>query len=203
MSVIQQSDRPNIIVASLLWNVVIIVACVALAITIFNLSEFGNLGRPVQTFAGFVALVPAVIAGVGSIDLFQGKIRGRFLLLGLYFVSMVLAIAILFHLWDVYFSFELFVDTLMNNATLALGFPLAYVIYWIAGRFDDEGSAQENLTKVALTIGGLTLIALILSSNVLETINYILSTYANIGTWATTIAILVFGFFGMAVAPSR
>ncbi len=199
MSAVQQSDRPNIIFASLLWNVVIIVASIALAITIFNLSEFGNLGRPVQTFAGFAALVPAVLAGVGSVYLFQGKILGRFLLLGLYFVSMVLAIAILLHLWDVFFSFELFVDTLMNNATLALGFPLAYAIYWVAGRLEDESSAQDNLTKIALTIGGLTLIALILASKVLDSINHILSTYANVGTWATTIAILVFGFLAWRV----
>ncbi len=185
---------PVIVYATIVWNGVLIIASIALAITILGLSNFGNLGRPVQVFVSAVSIVPAILAGLAIIYTFKRNVNGRFLGMTLNYVGFILGILVLLHLWEFYFSFEILVDTIMANSTLLWGLPIAYFLFWLASKFEDNLSFSDLLTKVAIVVGGLTLIALILASNVLETANFILSTYANPATWIVTIAICIFGF---------
>jgi len=164
-----------------------------------DVPEFYNLGSPVQTFAGFIALAPAVISAIGIIFLLSPPSHprantGRYISITLFLVGHVLAFATLANQWGLYGSFELLVDGIMANGNLTLGFALAYAIYWVSGRFfDEESSTAGVLDRIALGIAGLTLIALLISSNVLGGISFILGTYGNLETIITTLVVVAFG----------
>lgn len=209
----ETASMPLAIPASIAWNVVILAASIALSRHVFGLSEFLNLGRPVQSFVGVVALIPALLAVVSSVAIWQrrssrasvqflrwtlptGSIanQGRYIAIAMYFVGFVLSLAVLAHLWGVYGSFEFISDGIISNAPLTLGFALAYGLYWLAGRFAEFSRPQIITERIGLGIGGLTLMALLLASNVLGGANYVLSTYSDPITWLVTVVALVFGF---------
>lgn len=209
----ETASMPLAIPASIAWNVVILAASIALSRHVFGLSEFLNLGRPVQSFVGVVALIPALLAVVSSVAIWQrrssrasvqflrwtlptGSIanQGRYIAIAMYFVGFVLSLAVLAHLWGVYGSFEFISDGIISNAPLTLGFVLAYGLYWLAGRFAEFSRPQIITERIGLGIGGLTLMALLLASNVLGGANYVLSTYSDPITWLVTVVALVFGF---------
>lgn len=209
----ETASMPLAIPASIAWNVVILAASIALSRHVFGLSEFLNLGRPVQSFVGVVALIPALLAVVSSVAIWQrrssrasvqflrwtlptGSIanQGRYIAIAMYFVGFVLSLAVLAHLWGVYGSFEFISDGIISNAPLTLGFVLAYGLYWLAGRFAEFSRPQIIIERIGLGIGGLTLMALLLASNVLGGANYVLSTYSDPITWLVTVVALVFGF---------
>lgn len=185
---------PLLIYATILWMGILALGSIVLAKTIFDLPDFGNLGRPVQVFVSGVALIPAILSVVGSVLMLRRDVNGRFIALILNYVGLVLSVIVLLHLWQFYFSFEIFVDTIMANPILLLGFPIAYGIYWLGGRFEENQSIQDLLTRIALVIGGLALIGLILASDVLNTANFILSTYSDPAALAVTVAAVIFGF---------
>lgn len=190
---------PVIVYAIMAWNVILIFASVALGIFIFGLGDFGNLGRPVQVFVSGIALIPAIIGVLSIFLMIRRNVNGRFFALILNYVGFVLAIVVLLHIWQFYFSFEQFVDTIMANPLVLLGFPLAYMIFWLAGRFEDDSTLSEWLTRIALVIGGLSLIALILLSNILETASFIIGTYGDPVTWLITVTIFIFGYLAWRV----
>ena len=209
----EPGSMPLAIPASIAWNLVILVASIALGMHVFGLTEFLNLGRPVQSFVGVVALIPAALAVVSSVAIWQrrstratvrlarwtfqpGRVanQGRYIAIAMYFVGFVLALALLAHQWGLYGSFELISDGLIANAPLTLGFVVAYALYWIAGRFREFSRPQMVIERIGLGIAGLTLIALLLASNVLDGANYVLSTYADPITWLVTIVAAIFGF---------
>lgn len=197
---------PWTLIFSTLWNAGILAGSVFLSAQIFGLEEFLNLGRPVQTFVGLVALLPAVLALLSSLLIWQRRedtaagLRlagrrmswmalsnaGRYMAMAMYFVGCVLALALLAHVWGLFGSFEGIVNGAMANASLTLGFALAYALYWLAGRLSEENRVRELLSRAALGIGGLTLIGLLLLSNILDGFSYVLSTYADPATWALT-----------------
>lgn len=204
----EKSKRPIVIPLSILWNVVVVVASLFASYIIFQLEIFLNLGRPVQYFVGVVVLIPAVLAVISSTLLWRQPSAevlsassnksspansGRYIGMALYCVGFVLSLAVLFHLWGVYSSFEFFVDGLLANAQLLLGFALAYALFWLSGRLQDDSRLQIWLERVSLGIGGLTLVALLLSANILGGFNYILSTYSQPMTWIVTLCAVIFG----------
>lgn len=188
--------KAYIIPASIAVNLLIAVACLFLANTIvnFEVGEFGNLGKPVQIFVGVILLIPPAIAIFSSWRLLEMKSSGRYAALVLQYGGFVLSAMALLHLWGFFLSFESAVDTIMANSNLILGFALAYMVYWIGGRFAETSEWRRYLDNAALIIGGLTIVALVFASDVLHTINSILDTYGNVGTWVATITMIVLGF---------
>jgi ABC-type sugar transport system permease subunit len=206
-------SMPLAIPASIAWNLVILVASILVSRHVFGLTEFLNLGRPVQSLVGVVALIPAVLAVVSSLAIWQRRSSretvqvlrwtmrpghvanlGRYIAIAMYFVGFVLALALLAHQWGLYGSFEHISDGIISNAPLTLGFVLAYGLYWLAGRFREFSRPQIIVERVGLAVGGMTLIALLLASNVLGGANYVLSTYSDPITWLVTGVAVVFGF---------
>lgn len=187
------SATPIIVPASILWNLLIAAGCIFLSIHIFGLDDFGRLGRPVQYFAGVVVILPALMAVASSIMLYQRKAMGRYLALIIQYVGTVLCIVGVLHLWGVFLSFEAFVDSVMTNAPLTLGFAAGYGLYWLGGRLGETNPWRDRLTQVALLIASATLIILLLATDVLGTANYILNTYNNTLTWVLTAGAVIFG----------
>ena len=184
---------PRVVWASVVWNIILAIACVWLSITIFQLTEFGNLGQPVQYFAGVVVLLPGALGLFAALRLVQRRGSGRYISMSLFFVGMVLATAVLFQQWGVFNSFELLVDGVMANQVLMLGFPLAYAFFWVAGRFFAEASGlRSNLETIALGIGMLTLVALLFFSGLLDGFSHVLGTYSQPATWVITAAVAIF-----------
>ena len=195
---IRPSSTPLVIALALIWHLVIAVASVWLATTIFRmetltiLGKRADLGAPVQYFAAAVALTPAVLALVGSILLVQRKNMGRYLSLTLNFGGLALSLFALFGLWGLYESFEYIVDGIMANAPLLLGFALAYALFWLGGRLS-PGRGRVSLERLGLAVGALTLMFFLLLSNILGGLGEIASSYSAWSTWLVTGAVLVFG----------
>lgn len=183
------------IIASIAINIIIIVTCFSLSNTIVGLdnrTQFGNLGRPVQEFARFFVLLPALVAAVSTVLLFLRHPMGRFLALVLQFLAAAICGIGLLHTWGVFSSFESIVDTVMAHAPVTLGFALAWAVFWFAGRLDDTNKLKSTLTNLALIIAMITLVILILLSDILGAANHVLSTYNSTTTWVLTIGLIVF-----------
>lgn len=197
----QLGGLPIIIPASMVWHLILAVVLGILSFRIFTaetLVIFGspaNLGRPVQVFAGSIVLVPAIFGVLSSVLMMMGNGRGRYWGLALSFAGASLTGFGLLGLWGVYDSFELLVDGIMENATITLGFVIAYALFWFAGRFfKGEGTSgiRNALETVSLGIAGLTLIVLLLFSGIVNGILHIFGTYGQLQTWIATIAFIVF-----------
>ncbi|GEM_PF-32015 len=164
-----------------------------------DIPEFFNLGAPVQGFGALISLVPGIIAAIGIYFIWQPPSSrrantGRYIGLAMFVFGFVLSLATLANQWGLYNSFELLVDGIMANGQITIGFAIAYALYWVGGKlFDEDSQAAGILDRIALGIAGLTLIALLLMSNILEGISFILSQYGNIETIITTIVAIIFG----------
>lgn len=186
---------PMAIWASLLAGIVLIAAFIYTGITIIGLDveDFGNLGKPVQFFAGGLLIAIAGLIGFAAWRLWQKHASGRFILMAVYFVVFVISIMVLLSVWGVYDSLEIFVDTVLRNSSLVILFPVAYAIYWLGGRFREGSAAQTRLTQAAALVAIATLMLLILLGDVLGAVNGILSTYSQPTTWLLTVVVGVFG----------
>lgn len=186
----------TIIVLSILINIGIIVVCLNLSNTIAaldNRTQFGNLGMPVQEFARYFVLLPAIAAALSIVLLVIRHPAGRFIALVLQFLTAVICGVLLLHSWGFFLSFERIVDTVMQNANVTLGFAVAWLIFWLSGRFKDANPLKSTLTNAALIIAMLTLVVLILLADVLGAANAVLATYANPATWVLTLILIVSG----------
>lgn len=181
---------PLVVPASIAWNLVILLGSVALSLSIFQLEDFNNLGRPVQYFVALVALIPALVALFSSWGLYRKRSSGRYSALALHFGGVVGGSVALLFIWGVFNGFEAFVDNLMVNGYLTLGFALAYALYWVAGKLGDD-RWKDILTKAALGLAGLTLIAVLWTANILQAANAVISTYGQLPAWAATAALLI------------
>ncbi|MAU10637.1 MAG: hypothetical protein CL607_12500 [Anaerolineaceae bacterium] len=221
----ETSKMPVIIWAILSWNTLLIIFSIILAITVFNFSadlssvdqsatllvdNLVRLGRPVVVFVAFLALLPGIVALISSLIILvrigspqPARISNtsRMLLMALYLFGGVMMLALLAHQWGLYQVFERIVDGVMSNATLVLGFPIAYAVYWLAGRLGENTRLRNILETTSLALAGLTLIALAISSDILTGFNYVLSTYSDPLTWVLTITAIV--FFGLMLALLR
>ncbi|MEM7736699.1 MAG: sugar ABC transporter permease [Deinococcota bacterium] len=195
LSLPPQANR--LVIFTALWQLVIAVAALILAWRVANmptltiLGKPADLGRPVQVFAVTIVLLPAVIAVLGSVQLLRGRNGGRYTSLGVNLTGLVLSLFALLGVWGVYQSYKYIVDALMANARLTLGFVAAYVLMWVSGRF--IGRVQDVLERLAAFVASLTLIVLLLASNVLGAANYILSTYSTWQAWLFTAVTVIFG----------
>lgn len=205
-----------VIWGSVAANLLLIVGCVLLAITVINLpvEDFGNLGKPVQGFLGLIALLPAVLGIYSSLGLLrqssQGTVRvgigrigiplvpsqgtARYIALTLQFAGIVGAGIVLLNLWGFFLGYEGIVDGIVQNGPLTLGFAIAYGLWWLAGRMDDANPLKAMLDRLAIAIGMITLIALLWFSNVLGIANLIIGSYANPLAWAATGVFIVLGY---------
>lgn len=191
-----QAAMPREIPLSVAWNIVVALASLYASFSIFGLSEFLNLGRPVQVFAGLLVLVPAGLALYSSVQLLRRQGSGRYIALVIQFIGLVFSLAGLLNVWGAFNSFEALTDGLLTNYPLLLGFAIAYAVFWIAGRLDENSETRSLLERAAGLIAAITLLALLLLSNALGAIGAVLSTYTQASAWIYTICALIFGFLG-------
>ncbi len=190
------SSTTLLVVLAILWNLLVAGLGLWLSLAIFRMDTLSILGRPtdlgepVRVFAALLVLLPAVLALVGSVLLASRKNAGRYLSLTLNVAGFTLTLFALFGRWGLYDSFEHLVDGVMENAPLLLGFALAYGLYFLAGRL-----VQSWLSRAALVIFGLTILALLLASNALGGLRHIVTGYSSPQTWLLTGACLIFAFF--------
>lgn len=183
-----------VLIFATIWHVIVMLGSAYICAQVLALESFLNLGRPVQVFVALLALVPGIVGLISSFFIFQRNNTGRYLGMAMNYVGMALAGAYLLHLWGFYQSFEQAVDTLMVNAPLTLGFVVAYAIFWLAGRFDEDSMISLRMEQIGLGIAGITLILLILATDLVNTGSYILGTYADPLVWGVTIATIIFGY---------
>jgi ABC-type sugar transport system permease subunit len=178
---------PFLIPLTLVWNVIIALACVALSLTIFNIEDFGGLGDPVKVFVAIAVLIPVVAAvyfshGIlapttGKSSYIKPNYRDtRYGLMFFYFLAMVLAIIFLVWQIGVFKGFEALVDGLMLNPWLALVFIGAYVINWIGGRLNENSPMRDVFSRLSLIVGGIALVILLFSAGFLNGIVTLLQT---------------------------
>jgi ABC-type sugar transport system permease subunit len=185
---------PIIIPIHIVWHLLLMVAAIWLSINVLQVENFLNLGRPVQVFAAIFVLLPGIVGLIASYYLLRRNGNGRYLSMMINFGGFALSIFLLMGLWGVYESFERIVDGIMANATVALALPVAYFIYWLAGRFDEESRLHRVLEMISVGIAMLTLIALLLLSNILGGASYVISQYSRLEVWVATAALVGFGF---------
>jgi ABC-type sugar transport system permease subunit len=200
MTLERNSARTPKVILAVLWNLLLAAACVWLSITVFGMNTLTilgkptDLGKPVQNFVALIILIPTVLAVLGSFQLLQHKNQGRYFSLMVNVIGFALSLFALLGSWGIYNSYEHIVDGIMSNGFLTLGFALAYFVYWIAGRLAGQ-RVTFVLERTALLIAGLTLISLLLSSNILGGASYVLSQYGRWQTWLLTGLVIVFLFF--------
>ncbi len=202
-------QTPLAVYLSAAWNVVVLVACVALSGWMFQLSEFGRLGKPVQYTMSTLVLVPAALAVYSIITLLQRKPGGRYSAMAIQYTGLVLSIIAMLSVWGVWNSFEYIVDGILQNVWVTLGFAVAYVLSWLAGRVDERNPAlSSNLQTAALAVASLALIVILWFSGLLQAASHVLGIYGDFGgeafwstgliAWLSTLLALIFG--GLAYA---
>lgn len=195
-----EGGTPLVIPLSLFWNLVVALGSGALAYhLLFVLDDLPRLGDPVRYFLGLVAATPMVLALISDVLLLRKQGGGRYIALVLYFVGMVLSLALLLDQWGFYQSFEYITDGVIENAPITLGFAVAYALYWLSGRFiEDDNPLRGRLDNVAGIIAAVTLLVLLIASDVLGGFESLLSTYSDPLTWVltglTVVFALLFGF---------
>ncbi|MCS6834416.1 MAG: sugar ABC transporter permease [Anaerolineae bacterium] len=201
----------NELIAFLVWSVLIFVALLLFALNILSdpqsvPPQLQSLGDPVRVFIGSVALAPAFYALWTARALLRILMNpeqaerhnwARFAMVTLYALAMVAAILYLIQTWRVFFGFEALVTGFMNNSGLTLGFVLAYVVFWLGSRLDEESAWRGRLEMIGLGIGGLSLMALLLLSGFIDGILSMLGAYvgprAQWGAWLATAVALISG----------
>jgi ABC-type sugar transport system permease subunit len=194
-------DVPPVIVASVIWHLILIAVSLFAARELFQMTttefneEYSNIGNAVKTFMTFVLLIPAGLGAYSIIQSLRKQGSGRYAALILNYGGMVLAGAYLLHLWGVYSGIDNFAAEMLDNAYLLLGFVAGYLLFWIAGRMEEDSPMQLNMERAGLALSMITLILLLLSSDAIGAVTSILDTYGDSLTWVVTIVIIVFGLF--------
>lgn len=190
----ERAALPSIVLVSIIWNILIVLGSLLLFSIVFQQSEdFFDLGRPVQVFAGLVALLPGALAVYGSIQLAQRKGSGRYIAMAMNYVIMVLAGFYLLHLWGVFVGMDNISSAILANYQWTLGLAAAYALYWLAGRLAENTPLRARLEQAAIGIGMISLILLLWFSNILGAATAILSTYSSATTWITTGMMIISG----------
>ena len=196
----QSTGMPLIIPASLIWHILLAVLLGVLSYRIFTAEVFevfgspANLGRPVKNFSAAILLIPAFFGVISSALMLAHNGQGRYWALGINFAGAALTGFGLLGLWGVYGSFELLVDGVMANGRLTMGFPIAYLLFWLAGRLfqNENNTIRSTMEMIALGLAGITLMALLLLSGILDGILHIVGTYGQLNVWLATIALIIF-----------
>jgi ABC-type sugar transport system permease subunit len=191
------SSRFPLIPLTLFWNAVIALACMVLAITIFGLQDFGQLGRPVQVFVGIVVLIPVVVIAYLTAGLVVSPLTSslampnrrdaRYGLMFFYYVGAVLSFVVLIWQSGVFGGLEFLVTGFMNNTWLAFVFVGSYVVWWVGRRAE-----SALVRRAAGIVTGAALVYLLLVSDILGGIIALLSTYRNPVIIAATVSGIIF-----------
>jgi len=152
-----------------------------------------ELGRPMQDFVGFVVLLPAIVGVRATIGLILRKSYGRYLTLALHFGMAILSGLAVLQVWRVFLSVEQIVDGIMENSFFLISLPVAYGLFWLAGRLDEDSGFRKFLENIVLGIGVLIGVSLILYSDVLGATNVIRVT-GDAGAWLATFSMIGFGY---------
>lgn len=195
----ERKNLPLAIPASIALNIATIVMSVLLGLSIFDLDEFYALGDTVQYFVGGIALVPAVVAAAAIILLIIKSPNGRFLSLTLHFLGMIAASIYLLHIWGVFTGFDGIANAIYDNSIWLWGLAIAYALYWLAGRLDNNKPLSSRIEVVAVGIGMLALIGLLFFGGILEATADILGRYDQLETWLVTALMVIFGIVAYGI----
>ncbi|NJR12368.1 sugar ABC transporter permease [bacterium] len=181
---------------ALVMNLVLVAACVLLALNIINLpvQDFGNLGTPVQGFAALILMIPVGLALYASFKLTQRKNGGRFVSMALYFFCMVLTAAVLLHQWGVYRSFETVTDMIMANPNLVLGFVVAMFFFWLSGRSPATSIWRDRFSLMGFATMGITVLLILIAGNGFVGLGTLADSYRLPLTWVLTALVILLGF---------
>lgn len=224
----QQADHSQPIPAALFfsigWSLLVAAFSIYFAVRVFNAEVFDvreSLGNTVQTFFGFVALVPAGLGLLSAIGfamvildpsrlayyerlsmhevpvptgIQQLPIQARYIFLVMNYLGAALSGFYLLHLWEAFTGLDEIAAAIYDNRVMIWGLVAAYLLYWLSGRIKQF---QQSIELVALAVGGISLVALLLSSGIIDAGIYILEQYSDILVWAVTIGMLTFIAFTM------
>ncbi len=185
-----------LLILVLVWLLAVTAASAWLSVTIFRMDVLTvagravNLGKPVQNFAAFVALIPALLALPGGALLAQGRGAGRYLALVVGVFGGAFSAFGLLGAWGFYGVFERLVDGVMANAPVLLGFVPAYALVWGGSRLPNR--TGRALRRLGLFVGGLTLVVFLVLSNALGGLNAALAAYARPQAWVLSVLVAVF-----------
>jgi ABC-type sugar transport system permease subunit len=199
---------PLAVLLSIAVNIAIAIGCIALALNLFAIEaaapgdpqfiqQLVRLGRPVIVAVSFVALLPALAAVWSSVQLVRRRIDGRYIALALQFLGVVFCGIALLQVWGFFNSFEVVVDGIMAAPWLLIGFPIAYVCFWLGGRA--RGGAKRLLDNLAGLIAIGTAIAVLFAANILTVANAVLSAYASPTAWIATLLLVALGALALAL----
>lgn len=223
------ASLPMLLRASMAWCMVVIALSGLFAYSIFSGNAFDvreTLGNNIQIFFGLVALVPALLAVYAIAGFFQdhtatdprslrlgfplrqrfvglklslSSLGGRNAFLALNYLGMVLSSFYLLHLWEVFIRFDAVATAIYDNRVLLWGLVAAYFVYWLAGRFDEDSRLRMVLDWLALGGGSLTLIVLLMQSDVFSAVEHIVGKYGELNVWINTLVIAIFAFFTFGI----
>ena len=222
-------SRPTLLNAGMVWSTLVVIFSLWFAFNIFTGKTFDvrdTLGDTVQYFFGFLALIPALLGGLSLAGFFQNPyaeayptlrlgfpigqrfiglklditpLNGRNAFLTLNYLGLVLGSFYLLHLWGVFIAFDEVAGAIYDNRVLLWGLVAAYFIFWLSGRFSEDSRVRPILELLALGGGSLTLIALLLQSDVFSAFTHIIGKYEEPLVWTTTIIMGIFGFFTLSI----
>jgi ABC-type sugar transport system permease subunit len=200
---------PLTIPLAVAWHILLAIVLGVTAWNIFNMETLtilgrpADLGKPVQIFVGLLVLLPAVIGLYGSVLMLQHKNQGRYLSLIVNFGGFALSLFVLAGVWGFYDSFERITDMVLANGFITLGFPLAYLVYWLSSRMKENFPLKHPIEMGAIGLAMLTLIIVLFRGtignpnfaefNIVSGLFYIVRQYATLNAWIVTIATLIFG----------
>jgi ABC-type sugar transport system permease subunit len=196
------SQTPLVLYVAAIWHLIVAGGLFWLSIVIFQLPDFGGLGRPVQYFVATVPGLIAIYAIVGAALLIARQAAGRYASMALLYTGLLLSIVALMTIWGVWDGFEFIVDGVMSYPWIPLGFVVAYAANWLGFRFPEDSAPQRLMQNIAMGLASITLIILLWFSNLLNGIMAALDTYTmfegglgstGVQAWAATVAIVIFG----------
>jgi ABC-type sugar transport system permease subunit len=193
----------------ILWGIALLQLVVGavlvwVAFGVYNIENFGNLGRDVQNFVGTLLLIPFALAAYSAVMLVLQRPGGRYSSMAFLYTAMVACGVWLLTVWGVWDSFEFLTDGIMRQPWPLWGFAIAYSFNWVAGRMRPENPLQNPFQTIGAGIGGLSLVLILWFSGILDGASHALGQYANFGgdaglasagvqAWAATVGIAVFG----------
>lgn len=209
-----ESQAPLIIYLSIAWHIVLVIAFAFLSWQIFNmetleiLGKSADLGKPVQYFVASLVLLPALIAILSSIWMLQGNNDGRYLGLLVNFGGFSLSLFALAGIWGFYDVYERIVDMVMANSSFTIAFPIAYAIYWLVGKLDEENQLRGWGEVLSIGLAMLALMVILFrgtlgnpefeSFNIINGIVFVLTRYIDSEAmqmaWVVTIVTMIFGY---------
>lgn len=177
------------------WQALLALQGLWSAYSVTQMNEFYNLGDIPKYFVAFLLLGFAVFAFASAYYLLKNDGRGRVMAMGTNYVGAVLAFAYLLHIWHFYTGMDETVARIYENRVWLWGVAIAYAIYWVAGRLEEQPTVQSWLDRLGLGIAMLTLMGLLIAGDIADVIWDVLQTYSDPITWLVTVAILFFLVF--------